>query len=147
MVAIVVGGAGVVKAQVGLHLTALVAAEGGRRGRMVATRAAGGRERLGKQRRGARSIHTRTDLSLAAIAVGTLDDLVVLSVWNKGKRRGGVSGEHEHARLAKVQGCGAALAIGRVVLERGVVGMGRSLAWLDDNMACAVATASANSTI
>lgn len=147
MVAVVVGRAGVVKAQMGLHLTALVATERGSRGRMVATRAAGGRERLGKQRRSTRGVDTRVGLSLTAKAVGTLNHLVVLSVGDKRKRRRGVSREQQHARLAEVQGSGAALAVGGVVLEGSTVGMGRTLAWLDNDMTSAVATASADSTI
>lgn len=114
---------------------------------MVATRAARGGERLGKQRRSTRGVDTRVGLSLTAKAVGTLDDLVVLSVGDKRKRRRGVTREQQHAGLAEVQGSGATLAVGGVVLEGSTVSMGRTFAWLDDDMTCAVATASTDSTI
>ena len=114
---------------------------------MVTTRAAGGRERLGKQGRSTRGVDTRVGFSLTAKTVGTLDDLVVLPMGDKGKRRRGVSREQQHAGLAEVQRGGATLAVGGVVLESRTVGMGRTLAWLDDNMTSAVATASTYSTI
>lgn len=147
MIAVVVGRTGIVKAQIGLHLTALVATEGGSRGRVVAARVAGGRERLGKQGRSTRGVDTRISLSLTAKAVGALDDLVFLSVGDKGKRRRRVPGEQQHTGLAEVQGGGATLAVGGVVLEGSTVGVGRTLAWLDDDMTGAVATASTDSAI